>query len=102
MPAELVRIRQAVTEEYVDVDETTAGKACPGRARGEDVWRHLGIAPYSFGRDATDADTILKYVTEIVISGLELQNGPAESFAGAPAEMSRACRRRPQAAPSSA
>jgi hypothetical protein len=47
------------------------------------------IAPYSFGRDATDADTILKYVTEIGISGLELQNGPAESFAGAPAEMGR-------------
>ena len=47
------------------------------------------IAPYSFGRDATDADTILKYVTEIGISGIELQNGPAEAFAGAPAERSR-------------
>ena len=47
------------------------------------------IAPYSFGRDATDADTILKYVTEIGISGLELQNGPAERFAGAPAETGR-------------
>lgn len=32
------------------------------------------IAPYSFGRDAPDADTILKYVTDIGISGLELQN----------------------------
>ena len=47
------------------------------------------IAPYSFGRDATDADTILKYVTEIGISGIELQNGPAEAFAGAPAEIGR-------------
>ena len=47
------------------------------------------IAPYSFGRDAPDADTILKYVADIGISGLELQNGPAESFAGAPAEMVR-------------
>jgi len=43
------------------------------------------IAPYSFGRDATDADTILKYVTQVGISGIELQEGPAEAFAGAPA-----------------
>lgn len=43
------------------------------------------IAPYSFGRDVTDADTILKYVTQLGISGIELQEGPAEAFAGAPA-----------------
>lgn len=43
------------------------------------------IAPYSFGQDAPDADTILKYVTQIGISGIELQEGPAEAFAGAPA-----------------
>ena len=43
------------------------------------------IAPYSFGRDAPDADAILKYVTQIGISGIELQEGPAEAFAGAPA-----------------
>ncbi len=43
------------------------------------------IAPYSFGQEANDADTILKLVTQIGISALELQNGPVEAFAGAPA-----------------
>lgn len=47
------------------------------------------IAPYSFGQEANDADTILKYVTEIGISAIELQNGPAEAYAGAPAGTGR-------------
>jgi len=47
------------------------------------------IAPYSFGQEANDADTILKYATQIGISAIELQNGPAEAYAGAPAGMGR-------------
>jgi sugar phosphate isomerase/epimerase len=47
------------------------------------------IAPYSFGQEAGDADTILKYVTQIGISAIELQNGPAEAYAGAPASPRR-------------
>ena len=43
------------------------------------------IAPYSFGRDATDADAILKNLVELGISAVELQERPAEAFAGAPA-----------------
>lgn len=44
------------------------------------------IVPYSFGPEAGDAETILKYVTQIGISGVEMQNSPAEAFAGAPAQ----------------
>lgn len=43
------------------------------------------IAPYSFGRDATDADAILKNLVELGINAVELQERPAEAFAGAPA-----------------
>jgi sugar phosphate isomerase/epimerase len=43
------------------------------------------IAPYSFGRDATDADAILKNLVELGISAVELQERPAEAAAGAPA-----------------
>jgi len=43
------------------------------------------IAPYSFGRDVTDAEAILKALVDLGISGVELQGGPAEAFAGAPA-----------------
>jgi sugar phosphate isomerase/epimerase len=43
------------------------------------------IVPYSFGRDAGDADAILRSTREIGISALEMQNGPVEAFAGAPA-----------------
>jgi sugar phosphate isomerase/epimerase len=43
------------------------------------------IAPYSFGRDATDADAILKNLVELGISAVELQDRPAEAAAGAPA-----------------
>ena len=43
------------------------------------------IVPYSFGQEANDAETILKYVTQIGISAVEMQNPPAEAFAGAPA-----------------
>ena len=42
------------------------------------------IAPYSFGRDATDADAILQNLVKLGISAVELQNTPAEAFAGAP------------------
>lgn len=47
------------------------------------------IAPYSFGQEANDADAILKYVTQIGISAIELQNGPPEAYAGAPAGRGR-------------
>ena len=43
------------------------------------------IAPYSFGRDATDAEAILKNLVELGINAVELQERPAEAFAGAPA-----------------
>lgn len=43
------------------------------------------IAPYSFGRDATDADAILKNLVDLGISAVELQERPAEAAAGAPA-----------------
>ena len=60
------------------------GKASPPNSVISGVQIGL-IAPYSFGQDAPDADAILKYVTQIGISGIELQEGPAEAFAGAPA-----------------
>ncbi len=47
------------------------------------------IVPYSFGREDNDAETILKHVTGIGISAVELQNGPAEAYAGAPAAPAR-------------
>jgi sugar phosphate isomerase/epimerase len=47
------------------------------------------IAPYSFGDEANDANAILDRLTTIGISGVELQNGPVEAFAGAPAGMGR-------------
>lgn len=47
------------------------------------------IVPYSFGPDAGDAETLLKYVTQIGISAVEMQNPPAEAFAGAPAPAGR-------------
>jgi sugar phosphate isomerase/epimerase len=43
------------------------------------------IAPYSFGRDATDADAILKNLVDLGINAVELQERPAEAYAGAPA-----------------
>jgi sugar phosphate isomerase/epimerase len=43
------------------------------------------IAPYSFGREMNDAQAILKALVDLGISGVELQGGPVEAFAGAPA-----------------
>jgi sugar phosphate isomerase/epimerase len=43
------------------------------------------IAPYSFGREVNDAEAILKALVDLGISGVEMQGGPAEAFAGAPA-----------------
>jgi hypothetical protein len=70
-----------------NVLDTTSvfGKASPPNSVISGVQIGL-IAPYSFGQDAPDADAILKYVTQIGISGIELQEGPAEAFAGAPAQ----------------
>ena len=42
------------------------------------------IAPYSFRGLPSTAEDILRHLVELGISGVELQNGPAESFAGAP------------------
>ena len=43
------------------------------------------IVPYSFGQDASDAVTILDYLVKLGISAVEMQDGPAEQFAGRPA-----------------
>ena len=59
--------------------------ASPGRPNSILGGVQIGvIAPYSFGRDATDAEAILKALVDLGISGVELQGGPAEAFAGAP------------------
>jgi sugar phosphate isomerase/epimerase len=47
------------------------------------------IVPYSFGQEASDAETILKYVTQIGIGAVEMMNPPAEAYAGAPAPAGR-------------
>ncbi|MGH9372904.1 MAG: sugar phosphate isomerase/epimerase family protein, partial [Vicinamibacterales bacterium] len=47
------------------------------------------IAPYSFGQEANTADAILENVVDLGISAIELQNGPAEAYAGAPAGVGR-------------
>ena len=43
------------------------------------------IVPYSFGQEAPDANAILRNVVALGINAIELQNGPAEAYAGAPA-----------------
>ena len=43
------------------------------------------IAPYSFGQDATHADAILENLVGLGIDAVELQERPAEAYAGAPA-----------------
>jgi sugar phosphate isomerase/epimerase len=43
------------------------------------------IVPYSFGQDASDAVTILDYLVQLGISAVEMQDSPAEQFAGRPA-----------------
>jgi sugar phosphate isomerase/epimerase len=43
------------------------------------------IVPYSFGQDASDAVTILDYLVQLGISAVEMQDCPAEQFAGRPA-----------------
>lgn len=43
------------------------------------------IVPYSLGRDAGDAMAILDQVLAVGISAIEMQNGPVEEYAGAPA-----------------
>jgi sugar phosphate isomerase/epimerase len=42
------------------------------------------IAPYSFGREVNDAEALLKALVDLGISGVEMQSGPAEAYAGAP------------------
>jgi sugar phosphate isomerase/epimerase len=42
------------------------------------------IAPYSFGREMNDAEALLKALVDLGLSGVELQSGPVEAFAGAP------------------
>lgn len=43
------------------------------------------IAPYSFrALDGNDAETLLARITQLGLSAVELQAGPAEAFAGAP------------------
>src|SRR4051812_16305011 len=42
------------------------------------------IAPYSFQGMASDVDSLVKDCVELGISGVELQNAPAEAYAGAP------------------
>ena len=57
------------------------------------------IVPYSLGRDAGDALAILDQVTTVGISAIEMQNGPVEEYAGAPAPPPRP---RPAGPPSGA
>lgn len=47
------------------------------------------IAPYSFGREVSDAEALLKALVDLGLSGVELQSGPVEAFAGAPAGPAR-------------
>jgi sugar phosphate isomerase/epimerase len=47
------------------------------------------IAPYSFHGMPGDAESLLKAMVELGINACELQNPPAESFAGAPAPAGR-------------
>jgi sugar phosphate isomerase/epimerase len=42
------------------------------------------IAPYSFRGMPSTAEDILRYMVELGVSAVEMQNGPVESFAGAP------------------
>lgn len=42
------------------------------------------IAPYAFQGMASDIDSVIRNCVELGISGVELQNAPAEAFAGAP------------------
>src|SRR5580704_13172716 len=44
------------------------------------------IAPYSFHGMPGDAESLLKDMVELGINACELQNPPAEAFAGAPAQ----------------
>ncbi|MEZ5316346.1 MAG: sugar phosphate isomerase/epimerase [Vicinamibacterales bacterium] len=46
------------------------------------------IVPYSLGREAGDAESILSVVTGIGISAIELQTSPVEAFAGRPPTVS--------------
>ena len=43
------------------------------------------IAPYAFQQTASTAEEILKGMVELGIDAVELQNGPVEQYAGAPA-----------------
>ena len=47
------------------------------------------IAPYSFHGMPGDAESLLKDMVELGIDACELQNPPAEAFAGAPAQAGR-------------
>src|SRR5437667_7035835 len=42
------------------------------------------IAPYAFQGMANDIDSIIKGCVDLGIDGVELQNAPAEAYAGAP------------------
>jgi sugar phosphate isomerase/epimerase len=54
----------------------------------------VGTISYSFREmpDGNDAEAILKHMLELGLSGIELMNGPAEAWAGAPAPVGRGAR----------
>jgi sugar phosphate isomerase/epimerase len=64
----------------------------------------IGAISYSFREmpDGNDAQAILSHMVERGLSGIELMNGPAEAWAGAPAGRGRGPGGPPPAAPSQA
>ena len=63
-----------------------SSQAEPGRPNSLIGGVQIGlIVPYSLGREAGDAENILRVVTGIGISAIELQTAPVEAFAGRPA-----------------
>lgn len=54
----------------------------------------IGAITYSFRALPSSAEETLKYCVECGISGIELMSGPAESYAGAPAQPARGARPR--------
>lgn len=64
----------------------------------------IGAISYSFREmpDGNDAQAILNHMVELGLSGIELMNGPAEAWAGAPAGRGRGPGGPPPPAPSQA
>jgi sugar phosphate isomerase/epimerase len=68
------------------------------QAKPDSTWGgvEVGTISYSFREmpDGNDAEAILKHMVELGLGGIELMNGPAEAWAGAPAAPGRGGRGR--------